>query len=123
MKLAKAAKFVSMAIVTVVIAAFAMNAGAYTNDVRAQAIANNANTRIELCVKTAQAVGNVLLAAGFDSDSAPVQQLISNVQQQTSQIESQAQSQLDKIGASYQSEYYYVVIAGNQVLIDPFKVI
>lgn len=121
MKLKKAAKFLSMAVVTVVFAAFTMGAGACAPSAEAQAIVTAANTQITVTVNAAQVVGNVLLAVGFSSDSAVVQTLCNNVENTTSQIEAQAASQLTRMGVTYTTEAYYVTIAGNQVLIDPLK--
>jgi hypothetical protein len=104
-----------------VILAVSFSVAACSPDNKTQQIMDKANANISACVVKAQNKADRLLDKGYSSDSKQILEICSELQQDTQKIEKQAEQKLDKLGVAYTSEYYYVNIAGNKVLIDPFK--
>jgi F0F1-type ATP synthase membrane subunit b/b' len=104
-----------------VILVVSFSAAACAPSNKAQQIMDNANTKISACVEKSQNQANKLLDKGYSSSNEKILDICKDLQQDTLKIEQQAEQKLETMGVSFTCEYYHVDIAGNQLLIDPFK--
>ena len=109
------------ALICAVIVAVSFSAAASAPSNKAQQIMDNANAKISACVEKSQNQADKLIDKGYFSSNEKVLDICKDLQQDTQKIEQQASEKLNKMGVSFTCVYYYVDIAGNQVLIDPFK--
>ena len=87
----------------------------------AQEIISWANTEIAREIAGAEEKYGVLSKLGFGDSSIPVRKICDRLESNTRNISETAERQLEKTGASYQTEIIYVYIGSNAVPVDPFK--